>query len=438
MIDNLIDNAIDTDVQAEAGAVTLDDLFRRAGVRRPDAPALIDPPNRARFTDGAPRTLTFSEADRAISSLAARLRGLGLSTDTPVAIQLPNTVESVITLLGVLRAGMVAVPLPLLWRKQEIVAALSRVGAKAIVTCARVGATAQAEIAMQAAAELFPIRFVCVFGIDCIDGVVPLDDVFTTNHRELSPSPRRIGNAAVTFDIASGGPVPVKHSHRELIAAGVIPFRESGMAADAGILSTIPPSSFAGLALTVLPWLLGGGSLSLHHGFDPDTFALQQRRQDALVLPGNMIAPLATSDQLGSAVKNILALWREPKRFAAATPWDGGATLVDIAAFGEGDLWAARRRTDGMPKPIPSSHLIAPRGGLTAIGGYRFVQDEIDATVARADPSATIVALPDALLGQRYAGSARDPDAVDAELRALGVNSLVAGAFRPRIAVNPA
>src|SRR6185503_2099628 len=118
---------------------TLDDLFRRAGVRHPDAPALADPPNRASFTDGAPRILSYAQADRAISAIAERLRGLGLQTDAVVAIQMPNTVESVIACLGVLRAGMIAAPLPLLWRRRDLVDALGRVSAKAIVTCARAG-----------------------------------------------------------------------------------------------------------------------------------------------------------------------------------------------------------------------------------------------------------------------------------------------------------
>ena len=137
-------------------AVTLDDLFRRVSVRHPDALALADPPNREDFTDGAPRTLSFAQADRAISALAEKLRGLGLQTDTVVAMQLPNTVESIIAFLGVLRSGMIAVPIPLLWRQQEIVEALRRVDAKAIVTFPRIGATAYSELAMQAAVELFP------------------------------------------------------------------------------------------------------------------------------------------------------------------------------------------------------------------------------------------------------------------------------------------
>ncbi len=101
-------------------ATTLDDLFRRAAARRPDAIALADPPNRESFTDGPPRRLTYAEADRVVSAIASRLRTLGLQTDAIVGIQLPNTVESVLTILGVLRAGMIAVPLPLLWRRADM------------------------------------------------------------------------------------------------------------------------------------------------------------------------------------------------------------------------------------------------------------------------------------------------------------------------------
>ena len=125
--------------RASGITTTLDDLFRRAGVRHPDAPALVDPPNRQSFTDGAPRTLSYAQADHAISAVAARLRSFGLPTDAVVAMQLPNTVDSIVAFLGILRAGMIAAPVPLLWRRRDMVDALGRIGAKAIVTCARGG-----------------------------------------------------------------------------------------------------------------------------------------------------------------------------------------------------------------------------------------------------------------------------------------------------------
>ena len=506
-------NLGDTQRGAAGDGTTLDDLFRRAGVRRPEALALIDPPNRESFTDGAPSTLSYAQADRAISSFAAYLHRLGLAADTVVALQLPNSVEGVIALLGVLRARLIAAPLPLLWRKQEMVDALGRIGAKAIVTTARIGDTAHAELAMQVAAELFPIRYVCAFGRDLPDGVVPLDDVFTTEHPDVAPPPARPGSAAahvaaVTFDLGADRLVAVARNHNQLVAGGLAPYLESGAAPDAAILSAIPPSSFAGMALSVLPWLLSGGTLALHHGFDPSTFAAQCRQQDGgtIVLPGPALAAMAAAGCLGERAKSIVALWRSPERLAASAPWRGEAALIDIASFGEIGLLAARRGRDGMPAPIPcgiveaprgsagavgvaeimrsgdgalalrgpmvpahafppgaehgpAPHLAAdaagfvesgfgcrlerdsqtlavtgPRGGIATIGGYRFRQRDVDAQVASVDPTATIVALPDALLGQRLAGAAPDRAATAELLLANGANPLIAVAFRPRIA----
>ena len=52
---------------------TLDQLLTQAAQRRPDEVALSDPPNRASFTDGMPRRLTYAQADRMVSAIAGRL-----------------------------------------------------------------------------------------------------------------------------------------------------------------------------------------------------------------------------------------------------------------------------------------------------------------------------------------------------------------------------
>ena len=167
-----------------ATAATLDDLFRRAGVRHPDALALADPPNRADFTDGSSARLSFAQADRAISAVAAKLRGLGLQTDSAVAMQLPNTVESIVAFLGVLRAGMIAAPMPLLWRQEEIVSALRQVRRQSHHRLlSRSARLIKSKLPCRAAVELFSIRHVCGFGPDLPDGIVPLDDVFLTRRR---------------------------------------------------------------------------------------------------------------------------------------------------------------------------------------------------------------------------------------------------------------
>lgn len=426
--------------EASLEGATLDDLFRRAGVRRNDALALADPPNRARFADGTPRQLTYAQADRVISNVATRLRGLGFATDTVIALQLPNTVESALALLGVLRAGMIAALPPILWRKHDLVAACASAGAKAIVTQTR-----NADDAMQAAAELFAIRHVCAFGRDVPDGVVALDDCFTPRPADFVHPPARAGIpsahvAVITFDVTSAGVVPVARSHAELIAGGLAVFLEARVAEDAAILSTIPLTSIAGLSATLMPWLIGGGTLALHHGFDAESFTAQCRAlaPDTQVLPAAALAPLASAGLLDGAAENILALWRAPERLAAGPAWTGKAALTDIACIGETGLLPARRAAGGLPVPIPDGTVTAPATGLTVIGGYRFRQIDVDRLVAEADKDATVVALPDALLGQRFAGNSPDLAPTRAELQARGVNPLIAGAFRPRARDNAA
>jgi hypothetical protein len=417
----------------------------------------------------------------------------------------------VIVLLGILRAGMIAAPLPLLWRRQDILTALKPLGAKAIITASRVGSIPHAEIAMQVAAELFTVRYVCGFGHDLPDGMVPLDGLFAPGAPDLGPPPVRSGEAAahvavVTFDDGGDGICAVARNQQELIAGGLGPYLESGAVHDGNRLSAIPLASFAGLSLTLLPWLLGGGTLHLHHAFDADTFAAQARSQEggSIVVPGPALASLAEADGLGQPA-NILALWRSPERLASAMPGRGDAVLIDAASFGEIGLIASRRDNDHMPTAIPAGIVGAPHGsstaitvaetmrsgagtlllrgpmvpaqafppgaeegsgphfdvdaagfvdtgmpcrldhdgktfaltappaGTTGIGGYRFSQSAVDRAVASVDPDATIVALPDAILGQRLAGNAKHQAEVIAELQSRGLNPLIAGAFRPRI-----
>src|SRR5207253_1205427 len=153
----------------------IDALFQRILSRKPDAPALLDPINKQRITGQPPKRLSYREADHAISALAAHFVESGLPANSIVAVQLPNTVEFALTVLAAHRAGLVVAVLPLLWRQAELVAALNRTAARAIVTSSRVDGVGYADLAMNAAAEAFSIRHVCGFGNDLPDGMASLD-----------------------------------------------------------------------------------------------------------------------------------------------------------------------------------------------------------------------------------------------------------------------
>jgi hypothetical protein len=362
---------------AKAGRTTLDDLFRRAAERRPDAIALIDPDNRESVTDGAPRRLTYAEADRMISAIASRFHLMGLQTDHIVALQMANTIDAVLTFMAVLRAGLIAAPMPLLWRQSDIIEALTRIGGHALVVSGRIGSVDHCDIAITVATELFQIRHVCGFGADLPDGVVGFDDLYDADHMDLSPPVERPTNpgahvAVVTFDVAADGLVPVARSHFELIAAGVGVVLESRLEQDATIMGALTLPSLAGLSMTLMPWLLSGGTLTLHHPFDAEAFARQCRsdRCGTIVVPGPVAFRLADAGLLTrrNGAKTVLAAWRNPERLAAAPFWtDPAIAYVDVQAFGETAVVAGLRRWNGRPLQLGLGAIAAPRDSASPV-----------------------------------------------------------------------
>jgi hypothetical protein len=369
---------------------TLDGLFRRILARQPDAPALLDPQNKSRITGQAPKRLSFAEADRAISALSAHFIESGLPNNSVIAVQLPNTVEFMLTVLAAHRAGLVVALLPLLWRQAELTVALNRTGARAIVTTSRIDGVNYADLAMNAAAEAFSIRHVCGFGHDLPEGMASLDlalDNPSAATRSVTQDGRRA--AMISFDVTSDGFRAVPRTHLNLIAAGLALSLESDMPQGATVMSAFAPSSFAGLSSSLVIWLLCGGTLALHHPFDDEV--LEQQVND--ISCDTLIAPAPLALRLGEidlssrmpTVRQVIGLWRAPEQVASSPSWTSEkATLTDVYLFGEAGLFAACRTDDGAPAPIrPGPHgaprdvpgtsiageiLLTPRGTLALRG----------------------------------------------------------------------
>jgi hypothetical protein len=384
---------------AQAGAssqdqslLAIDEIFRRHARRRPAALAIADPPNRETFTDGAPRRMSYAQADRAVEAIAARLRHMGLPADAIVGIQLPNIAEHILAMLGAMRAGLIAAPLPLLWRRADIVAALARIGAKALITCGHVGRFNHGQLALRVALEVFSIRYVGGFGANLPDGMVSFDDLLAAekleptapDNRERSPAARI---AVVSFDIGERGVVPVARSHLELLAGGLDVLLASGLAQDAVMLSTMSPSSFAGICLTLLPWILSGGTLLLHHPFNSNILGRQWRndRFAALILPAPVAFCLAGAGAFaGEGPNRIIAAWRSPERMAASPDWvQQDIGLIDVAVFGESGLVAGRRDANGRPAPLRLGPVTAPPAGAEAVVVLELAQTEANGLAMR-------------------------------------------------------
>jgi AMP-binding enzyme len=488
---------------------TLDGLFRRILARQPDALALLDPPNKPRITGQPPKRLTFAQADRAISALSTHFMDAGLPANSVIAIQLPNTVEFMLTVLAAHRAGLIVALLPLLWRQAELTVALNRTGARAIVTTSRIDGVSHANLAMNAAVEAFSIRHVCGFGDDLPDGMVSLDPLLSRQPAATRTATEDGRKAAViSFDVIADGFRAVPRTHVNLIAGGLALFLESNMPQGATMLSAFAPSSFAGLTSSLLVWLLSGGTLALHHPFDADVLERQinDDRCDTLVVPAQLamrLAELNVPERLPT-LRNVIGLWRAPEQVASSALWTvPGTSLTDVYLFGEAGLFGACRAADGAPAqiqpgpfgaprdvagssiagealvtpkgtlalrgpmvataayaPLATSNdalvaqpprdqvdtdyaarldrstgalcITAPPSGIMAVGGYRFLSQELQDWSSRLGQGALLTALPDRLSGHRLAGRAQDNARAREALMELGLNPLMAEAFRDR------
>jgi acyl-CoA synthetase (AMP-forming)/AMP-acid ligase II len=76
-------------------------LIRRAGATFGAAPALVDDQ----------RTMSFAEFDEATDRLGNALLASGFEPGDRVAVLLPNSVDSVVAYYGLVKAGLVRVPL---------------------------------------------------------------------------------------------------------------------------------------------------------------------------------------------------------------------------------------------------------------------------------------------------------------------------------------
>lgn len=117
----------------------LADLVSDAAARTPDAPAIIV----------ADRTVGWSELERLVRAVAGGLVARGLRQGERVAMLVGNSPEFVYTYFGILRAGLVAVPINTSYTAREVTQLLEQSQASLLVSDA-----GHRELAAQAADEV--------------------------------------------------------------------------------------------------------------------------------------------------------------------------------------------------------------------------------------------------------------------------------------------
>ena len=195
--------------------------------------------------------------------------------------------------------------------------------------------------------------------------------------RASGQSGRRMSRSSPGTSVTRRGSVPVARSLFELLATGAAITLEGRIEQNAVILSSLALPSFAGLALTVVPWLLAGGTLALHHPFDDMAFSASSRRAEQCTIaitPGPLALRLADAGAFNrrDGARSVIAPWRAPE-----TPRRRAPNLARSVDRPRRRAWrsarprlfagAARRQRTAAPPIVPrSDHRAARRSGRPA------------------------------------------------------------------------
>lgn len=273
------------------GEETLDDLFRRHVAAMPDAESVVDPINREAIMGGAPARLTWAEVEDRVARYVAVLHATGVGRDDVVAVQLPNVIELGLIYLACIRLGAIVTPAPVQYREHELAYILRKTDAKAVVTAARIGKHAHAEMMLAVQAGAAALNTVLVVGGHAPDGSIDLDARAAGLDEAEIEAGRAAARAAnicaddiVTICWTSGTeaePKGVPRSHNEWIIMGAGVTDAADLKPGAVLLNPFPMVNMAGISTSFVSWLLLGGVLVQHQPFDLQIF-LQQVRDEKI------------------------------------------------------------------------------------------------------------------------------------------------------------
>jgi acyl-CoA synthetase (AMP-forming)/AMP-acid ligase II len=259
--------------QGAWGTTTLDDIFRANAAATPDRLALIDPPNRTRFTDGSSARYTYLELDRKVAAVAGALRDAGIEQDDVVVVQLPNTTDLVVLYLAVARIGAVISPLPVQYGAHELDFVVGHLRPRLFVTTGNFKGRNLADAA-RAATEKHECPVV-TYRESTGSQLSSLHD----GNEGGDVVNKATANDVFTICWTSGTestPKAVPRTHNNWLAIS------RGKKAQPGerFLAAFPLVNMGSVGGIFIPWLISGGTLAMHHPFDAQIYLDQIKAEE--------------------------------------------------------------------------------------------------------------------------------------------------------------
>ena len=245
------------------GTRTLLDDFRAHAARMPDHVAVVDPPNKEALLGSPPERVTYRELDRAVEGTASALAAAGIGKDDIVVVQLPNCWELAMLYLAIARAGAVITPVPMQWRSSEVGYVARHTGARAMVTVESFHGFGHMAMAREIQAATASLKLLL--------GYREIREMARTPPDPGLARVRVEGNDVFTLCWTSGTEAqskgcPLSHNNWRCQAAMA---SSPGIGPGDTLLTAGPLVNMGALGTVFAPWLVNGGTLVLHHPFEP-------------------------------------------------------------------------------------------------------------------------------------------------------------------------
>jgi acyl-CoA synthetase (AMP-forming)/AMP-acid ligase II len=272
--------------QGSWGDTRLQDLFDHWVATRPNACSVVDPPDRARFTEGAPRRVTWQELGDGVKALSGVLLDAGYRRGDVVLLQLPSVHEFFVAYLACFRLGLVASPVPVAYRAHELAHIVPHARVRGLIGMGQVGGFNHGELLMQMAHHP-EVRQVMLWGDDLPEGAVDLGAAMRrqaqdpTLETRLQEATRGIPVTAddVCLLLWTSGtealPKPVPRTHNHCLVARKLMTEPASLEIGDCLLSPRLLNTMGGFAGTVMTWLDCAAQVVLHQPLNLPLF-LQQ------------------------------------------------------------------------------------------------------------------------------------------------------------------
>lgn len=341
------------------GGKTLVDYCREHARNMPERVALVDPLNKEELMGAEPERVSYAALDRAIDSVASALLKEGIHKDDVIVVQLPNCWELALLYPALSRAGAVISPVPMQWRSKEIGYICDLTRAKAFITMEDFHGFGHAEMGRELARSS-----------DFPEKVFTYQDVREMLQSDTAPELDRIhidGNDIFSICWTSGTEAQPKGcplSHNNWICQSSLALA-SGLRPGDTMLTAGPLVNMASVGTVFVPWILFGGTVVLHHPFDPQLLLKQMVSESinyTLLVPAviNMILkhPMAEGVDLssirsitvGSAAPSLWSMQEFKKRWNIDIGNIWGQNEGTAIISGVDDVPDMNTRVDSLPR----------------------------------------------------------------------------------------